>query len=351
MPAADAIAEPIAPAFRKPGGEQGFGGVVWPIGGNEAHVGPRFDIAVNPGGYAWWYCDALSDDGRFGLTIIAFIGSVFSPYYAWSGRKDPRNHSAINVAIYGRNTRDTWTKGRWAMTERGRDAVEVDERSLRIGPSSLEWDGTALTVNIDETTAPIPTRLKGRVRVIPDAVTRQIFGLDPEGHHRWWPIAPSAHVEVELSNPDLSWTGSGYFDTNDGEIPLEDSFDKWDWSRASLASGAAVLYDVTRADGERRSLALRFDENGGVAAFEAPQRVSLPPTSVWRVARQTQADGGRARVAKTFEDTPFYSRSELETEVLGETVSAVHESLSLQRFKQDWVKVLLPFRMPRAVAS
>ena len=42
---------------------------------------------VAPGGYAWWYVDALSDDGRHGLTIIAFIGSVFSPYYAWAAAR------------------------------------------------------------------------------------------------------------------------------------------------------------------------------------------------------------------------------------------------------------------------
>ena len=44
----------------------------------------RFDTPVPDGGYAWWYLDALSDDGRHGLTVIAFIGSVFSPYYAWA---------------------------------------------------------------------------------------------------------------------------------------------------------------------------------------------------------------------------------------------------------------------------
>ena len=38
-----------------------------------------FDAPVQPGGYAWWYVDALSDDGCHGLTIIAFVGSVFRP--------------------------------------------------------------------------------------------------------------------------------------------------------------------------------------------------------------------------------------------------------------------------------
>ncbi|MEP6836808.1 MAG: carotenoid 1,2-hydratase, partial [Bradyrhizobium sp.] len=58
---------------------------------------------VSPNGYAWWYVDALSDDGQYGITVIAFIGSVFSPYYAFARRKgpaDPLNHCAINVAIY-----------------------------------------------------------------------------------------------------------------------------------------------------------------------------------------------------------------------------------------------------------
>jgi carotenoid 1,2-hydratase len=46
----------------------------------------------------------LSDDGRHGLTLIAFVGSVFSPYYAWARRRGEApalNHCSINVALYG----------------------------------------------------------------------------------------------------------------------------------------------------------------------------------------------------------------------------------------------------------
>jgi carotenoid 1,2-hydratase len=66
----------------------------------------------------WWYVDALSDDGRHGLTIIALLGSVFSPYYAWARQKgsvDPRAHVALNVALYGR------PGARWSMTERSEE--------------------------------------------------------------------------------------------------------------------------------------------------------------------------------------------------------------------------------------
>ena len=84
-----------------------------------------------------------------GLTIIAFIGSVFSPWYAWARRggapADAENFCAVNVALYGAGKR------RWAMTERPRAALERSASHLRIGPSSLEWDGRNLTIHVERT--------------------------------------------------------------------------------------------------------------------------------------------------------------------------------------------------------
>ena len=66
------------------------------------------------------------------------------------------------------------------------------------------------------------------------------------------------------------------------------------------------------------------------------------------IARGTRADDpARTRVRRTLEDTPFYARSVLSQRLLGEDVTAVHESLSLDRFRTRWVQALLPFRMPR----
>ena len=105
--------------------------------------GPRFDEAIPAGGYTWWYVDAISDDGQHGLTIIAFLGSVFSPYYKRSGRSDPLDHACLNVALYG-------PQHRWVMTERGRQAVQRDASTLAIGPSNVRWEGGALTIDIVE---------------------------------------------------------------------------------------------------------------------------------------------------------------------------------------------------------
>lgn len=273
------------------------------------------------------------------------LGNVFSPYYAWSrrrGQPDPLNHCALNVALYGQGGK------RWAMTERGRKALHQTASRLEIGPSHVSWDGNALSIEVNEITAPIPSRLRGRVRVIPAALNPREFELDSAGRHIWWPIAPISRVEVAFEKPDLQWSGQGYFDSNRGEEPLEDAFECWDWSRANTPSGTSMLYDVTARSGTGASLALRFNAAGEVEECPAPPRVRLPTTGIWRIKRGTQCEPGyQARVVETLEDTPFYARSLVETRLFGETATCVHESLSLDRFASPVVQLMLPFRMPR----
>lgn len=286
----------------------------------------------------------MSDDGRHGLTIIAFIGSVFSPYYAWSAAKDPFAHCAMNVVLYG-------GENRFAMTERGAESLSRNADHIAIGPSAMDWDGTALTVRIDERGAPLPRAIRGTVRLVPSGITAEPFTLDRAGRHRWWPMAPASRVEVALDAPDLRWSGGGYFDTNDGDEPLEAAFSRWTWCRADLPDGAAILYDVHHRDGGGQNLSLRFSADASRRDIRPPLPAALPPTKLWRMSRETRSDDGRSRVLRTFEDTPFYSRSLLASTLAGAPVRAVHESLSLDRFRNPLVRLMLPFRMPRPLAG
>ena len=276
--------------------------------------------------------------------MIAFIGSVFSPYYAWArrgGRRaDPANHCCLHVALYGR-------PGAWAMTERGRTALKRNATSLAIGPSRLDWDGEALTIMINESAAPLPKPIRGVVRVIPSALTGARFTLDDAGRHRWSPVAPTARVEVALSRPGLRWSGPGYLDSNDGDRPLEADFRHWDWCRAPTRNGAAILYNAERLEGGEQSLALHVSRDGSVSRFDAPPRATLKPT-LWRIPRHTRADpGSEPHVRQTLTDAPFYARSVIETRLGGENLTAVHESLDMRRFTAPWVQAMLPFRTPR----
>lgn len=303
-----------------------------------------FDQPVPSRGYRWWYVDALSEDGAHGITIIAFIGTVFSPWYAWAHRRgavDPAEHCCLNVALYGRPRR-------WAMTDRRATALRRDADTLTIGPSSLHWDGTALTIGIEEVTAPIPSRLAGQVRVLPDAVSSRAFTLDAGGRHRWQPIAARARVEVSLTHPALRWSGPAYFDTNAGATPLEEDFAEWDWCRAPMRAETAVLYNAARRDGSAQSLALRVKADGTVEEMAPPPPARMAPT-LWRLPRPTRAEGGEASAVRALVDAPFYSRSEIRTRLLGQDATAVHEYLNLDRFRSPVLYSMLPFRVPRAL--
>ncbi len=279
------------------------------------------------------------------MTLIALLGSVFSPYYAWArarhGSVDALEHNAMNVALYGPRSHA------WAMTERRAGSIARSGDHLGIGPSSMQWDGAALRVRLDEVTAPLPSRIRGEIRLHPLALAQQEFALDAAGAHTWAPIATRARVEVDLERPRLRWQGEGYFDSNRGLRPLEADFASWTWSRAPTGSGATVLYDVERADGSSLELALAYDRNGVATRMPPPPRCVLPRTG-WRVARSTRSDAGApARVVRTLEDGPFYARSLVRSTLGGESALAVHESLSLRRFASPWVRWMLPFRMPR----
>jgi carotenoid 1,2-hydratase len=273
------------------------------------------------------------------------VGSVFSPYYAWArrrGRADPLDHCAVNVCLYGRGGK------RWALTERGRAAMEASSSWLAIGPSALCWNDDTLTIDIEEITVPLPSRLTGRIRLHPESLADYQAPLDAAVRHRWSPIAPCARVEVEMTRPRLRWSGPGYFDSNAGDEPLESAFSSWDWSRAPHRGGTTVLYHVDAREAGGANLAVHFDAAGQARPLESPAPAALPCTSIWRIPRGTRGDAGQvASVVETLEDTPFYARSVVSSRLQGERVTSFHESLSLDRFRQRWVQMLLPFRMPR----
>ncbi len=270
---------------------------------------------------------------------------MFSPYYAWARRRDrgdPLNHCAINVALYGKNGK------RWAMTERPRHSVSRVTDVMSIGPSNASWDGTALTIAIDEMTVPFPSRIRGTVRVLPSALTQRHFTLNASGNHRWWPISPRPRVEVDLQSPALRWQGDGYLDMNCGDEPLEDGFTTWQWARAATRDGAAILYEARHRNGDSVDLALNCKSSGEIEAFDPPALTNLKHTG-WRVERSARSDARQPpRVIDTLEDAPFYARSTIAASLHGEPVTLMHESLSLDRFRMPVVQAMLPFRMPRA---
>ncbi len=273
---------------------------------------------------------------------------MFSPYYAWARRRapdglaEPDDFCALNVALYGAAGK------RWTMTERGRRHMTRSAREFVIGPSRVAWERDGLTIQIDEVGMPIPRRVRGTVRVMPQALCRFVAPLDDGGRHRWGPIAPCARIEVRMDSPAASWSGHAYLDSNEGDEPIDGPFNEWDWSRAALKDGSTgVIYDVRQKQGQDRVLALRFRPDGSHETFVPPPRQSLPRTG-WGISRSLRTDPGLpATVLQSLEDTPFYQRAMLRSGLLGEAVTSVHETLNVSRLTSTPVQLLLPWRMPR----
>lgn len=298
----------------------------------------------------------MSDDGEHALTLIAFIGSVFSPYYARARRRqgvasaNPDEHCAINLGLYDLS-REKRQGNRWTMTERSAKSVTRDAMNLHIGPSALHWQNGELIATINEITAPIPRRVKGRIRLTPTVdvqASNHTVAIDRDGQHFWRPVAPTARIEVEFDQPNLRWKGHAYLDSNYGHTPLEAAFREWQWSRTTLADGStAVLYDVTLQDNTKLNLARKYSREGAMENLVTTPALAVPATR-WGIERDCYTSANAApTLAATLESGPFYARSLIDTQWLGEPVTAVHESLSLTRFAKPIVQAMLPFRMPR----
>lgn len=273
--------------------------------------------------------------------MIGFVGSVFSPWYAWSGRRDPANHCCINVVTYGPG-------GRFTMTDRGRAALHQSRDALQVGPSRMSWQNGVLVIDVDEISSlPIVSRVRGQIRLTPQAVTEIEATLTPDARHIWRPFAPSARIEVDLTQGHR-WNGHGYFDANFGTAALEADFHRWTWGRYPRAHGGATcFYDAIRADGSTLALGLDIAANGHAQVIDPPPLARLARTK-WAIARDTRCDAGaRPRQVMALLDAPFYSRSVVQTRIHGETVEGVHEALDLSRFRNPVVKAMLAVRVPR----
>lgn len=325
---------------------------------------------ARPGSYQWWYFDATSDDGEHTLVAIFFVGSVFSPWYARrlaaGERATPRDHAAVNVALYRRGRRAPL---RWAFTERAaRECVGRAEPELRVGRSALYIGRGGYELALDETppflTVPLPVR--GRVRFEPIASSPVAAGLhleaplaiDEAGAHRWLPAAPRCRVTVELDAPALRFRGTGYHDVNHGDVPLGASFARWTWSRAHEPDRTRIDYDRVLRDGSRRVLSLELPH--GAAGREprdgadAPVRVAdrVAPAharrarGAWGLGEPAELRLGDEPLAavKRVDASPFYARYTAQT-ATGAPVVAEH--LDLDRFAASWVRTLLPFKARR----
>lgn len=320
---------------------------------------------VASGGYAWWYFDALSDDGQRGLTAIFFIGSVFSPAYAQRVRRGERpaatDHLGVNLALYERGK-----KVAWVMSEYGADRLDATPRGLQIAGSSIHaTPGGGLKLTFDETSAPfllslarVGSPIRGSVELVPEGGPWGASDLGRGGDvaHHWRVAMPRARVHVDFPQPGFRFAGSGYHDLNQGQGRLEEAFSRWSWARFHDDGQTRVLYSTR--DKQDRQRALLAEGRADLVVPQEARGAAEGPLfhAGWglRIPRWFSVDEGGVRcvVGQLLERSPFYARYEAELREGGKLIArGVGEHLDLERFSSPAIQFLLRFKMrqePRA---
>lgn len=332
---------------------------------------PALASASARGGYAWWYVEAHDTvEQRFGLTLILFAGSVFSPHYADRLRRGEAatglEHPAVNFALYERGRAELPTKQRlWVMNEYPPSALRIGEERLQIQDSSLTYAKGGIThIELHEHTTRFfgrpGQRLDARLTVTapPPSQAPLELGRSRDGAvHFWQPLAVAGSVDVELDvgSRSLRFRGVAYCDRNFGSGRLEDCFQRWSWahgvSDGEAERQALVLYHAERLDGGVTALAVHYDRPEGpprVVRVSAEQAASdraggflwlrVPRRFTVGTAFSQRLDGG------ALEDTPFYARYATRLHDAGRSYLGVGEYLDLERFSGQTVQRLLTYK-------
>ncbi|HVF86574.1 MAG TPA: hypothetical protein VM866_03250 [Pyrinomonadaceae bacterium] len=222
-----------------------------------------------PGGYEWWYFDAISDDGRDALVIIFLADFVFSPRFNRAvaehrlgrGRAPrPAEFPAVSVCLYhdGRLQFRANNENTAADFSAGRD-----QPFCRIGRSNFRLvetpRGHSYDVTIDE-----PLRGGRRLnaslswsvtdgdfssRGVGDVPADANAQINSSGHG-WNMVAPRCRVGGIISVferdgariDERHFGGAGYHDHNRDVRWMPATIAEWQWGRAHFADQTTAVF-------------------------------------------------------------------------------------------------------------
>ena len=295
------------------------------------------------GAYEWWYVDALSPDGEWGVVVILFRGMPMSPTYLQeidnqTGR--PADHCGYAVSVYHRTSRV------------GFAFREVDASTFSAPGQVFE---------VDTAHPAVPQSIHVRVEV--DSSPLQDTGT-ASGDHGWVLVAPRVRSSVSLSLAEngvtmvkAAWEGLAYRDHNYGTRPLQADFGDWFWGRVHTDDRTLVY--LAAPDAARPFLLCGevVDDGSSVAPWSDVQirveqvRPSIMGLMAGRRITLTGTDP-RGRTARlhchnrhVVEDGPFYQRYLSEWSLDGADLGrGTSEYMLASRLGARWIRPFL--RLP-----
>lgn len=279
----------------------------------------------SPGGYEWWYFDALSADGNHGVVVIFYEGNPFSTRYNRAllsgGDPVPSNFPAISISVY-----EDGKPIYYSFTEFDKDDCSFSEEQLRlkVGPhrvkSTLTQGKLKYELELSET-LPSGDRLEAAL-AFESSTAGQLWGgtSKNDNGHQWNLVQPRAAVQGTIrvtgsgENPqNIAFEGEGYHDHNTGQEPMRQEFREWYWGRIHFEHATLVYYVMDRQDEEQHQAWLIDQRNELLEVFDEIELIDEQFTLFGlKTARKITLRSAGAEVqiqqSHLLDNGPFYQR-------------------------------------------
>lgn len=345
-----------------------------------------------PGGYEWWYFDALSDDGKDAVVIIFLDNFVFSPRYnaqcrkanKRAGRKkvespenpkseigSPQSNVPALAFIYYHQGKPLYR----AINEFPSADFTADTElpACSLGENGFRFEsapyGSGYLINI-KTTLPRRRKIEAKLEWLSmesDFLPREKFGGLQGNLHFWNLVSARSDVTGNIKVTDEKgksldvrhFRGTGYHDHNADCRWLPAAVKNWQWGRAHFADATAVFYRYRELNESEPLTKLILIKNSEFKIYDAyyeerrlrrsifglkyPQEISLSTEEGIRLnILQTKP------IDESFFYLRFLSQAGLESPVSPtQETFAITEYLAPKALKYRWLDWLINMRIGR----
>jgi len=307
------------------------------------------------GAYEWWYVDAISPCGQWGVVYIVFRGIPMSPTYL---RNANMMRAGCAVSVYQRGVRIAFS-----FTEQPLELARFDNSCTHV-----QMKGACLTIDesgLLNATAHVPCDQDGRM--IELSITGVCMsGVAPsqsqfDDAHAWVLAAPrmKAAFDLTLYEDNVAVlqhreTVIAYHDHNMGRRPMHSDFTDWYWGRVH-ADDTTIVFLSTPNSRDIMHGVYEIDARGAVTQWSGVEidfqkrTVSAMGLLCSRkiVLRGISAVNGRMEVVcentQTCEDSPFYQRyrSTWQINTNGAGIIGTSEYMNVARMRSRWIRPFL----------